>query len=85
MKLRKLLGIFLFAISHVAWADCNTVMGGCVKENTVDTSPHMRSNLGKPKERTIANHSIPVKQETHLVVEQSKPSPMHKKSTLKQL
>ena len=41
---------FLFFISSVfvsspSFAECNTVMGGCAKEDTVNVSPHMRSDF----------------------------------------
>jgi hypothetical protein len=38
-----LLVIGVFA-SNLANAECNTVMGGCTKEDTVNVSPHMKSD-----------------------------------------
>jgi hypothetical protein len=50
------LGILLTAVtlftSHAAFAECNTVMGGCVKEEVVNVAPHMRSDGNKPVSNT---------------------------------
>jgi len=35
--------------STTVFADCNTVMGGCVREDAVNASPHMRSDFTPPK------------------------------------
>lgn len=34
--------------SQVAFAECNTVMGGCTKEEAVNVAPHMRADSNKP-------------------------------------
>jgi hypothetical protein len=47
------LGILLAAVtlftSQVAFAECNTVMGGCTK---VNVAPHMRADSNKPVNNT---------------------------------
>jgi hypothetical protein len=44
-----LLVVGLFA-TNLTYADCNTVMGGCAKEDAVNVSPHMKSDyVGKTK------------------------------------
>jgi hypothetical protein len=50
------LGILLAAVtlftSQVAFAECNTVMGGCTKEEVVNVAPHMRADSNKPVNNT---------------------------------
>lgn len=48
MKLGILLTAAALLTSHTAFAECNTVMGGCTKEEAVNVAPHMRSNNNKP-------------------------------------
>lgn len=54
MKLSILLTAVTLFTSHAAFAECNTVMGGCTKEESVNVAPHMRSDSNKP-----ANHTKP--------------------------
>lgn len=58
MKLPSTLASFLWLFCHLAVADCNTVMGGCIKEESVNVAPHMRSETLKPAEKpaTVKQH-----------------------------
>ncbi|MDO8962831.1 MAG: hypothetical protein Q8R74_03975 [Methylophilus sp.] len=48
MKLSILFTAATLLVSQHAFAECNTVMGGCVKEDAVNVAPHMRSENNKP-------------------------------------
>ena len=48
MKLGILFAAVTLFTSNAALADCNTVMGGCTKEEAVNVAPHMRSDSNKP-------------------------------------
>jgi hypothetical protein len=60
-----MLRVYLLLISSIfvsspSFAECNTVMGGCAKEDSVNVSPHMRSDfLAKTKTvKSVANAPI---------------------------
>jgi hypothetical protein len=48
LKFSFLISAALLLTSHQALAACNTVMGGCTTEETVNVAPHMRSENNKP-------------------------------------
>lgn len=54
MKLLDRLASCLLLLPQLAMADCNTVMGGCVKEETVNVAPRMRTETAKPVEKPTA-------------------------------
>ena len=44
MKFSLILATLIsISTSTAAFAECNTVMGGCVKDEAVNVSPHMRA------------------------------------------
>ena len=50
MKLSITLASLIAALaSTTVFAECKTVMGGCIKEDAVNASPHMRSDYTPPK------------------------------------
>jgi hypothetical protein len=48
LKFSFLISAALLLTSPQALAACNTVMGGCTTEETVNVAPHMRSDYNKP-------------------------------------
>jgi hypothetical protein len=50
LKLSIILATLITAFTSITvFAECNTVMGGCVKEDAVNASPHMHSDYTPPK------------------------------------
>ncbi|HEY0563927.1 MAG TPA: hypothetical protein VGD04_11400 [Methylophilus sp.] len=54
MKLPYLLASGLLLLPQLTMAACNTVMGGCVKEASVNVAPHMRTEVVKPVQKPAA-------------------------------
>jgi phage tail tape-measure protein len=62
--------LFIFATN--TYAACNTVMGGCTVEETVNVSPHMRSDGGHQKKSAVKPADRAIKQPS--TVAASKPA-----------
>lgn len=67
LRVHLLVLISSIFVSSPSFAECNTVMGGCAKEDTVNVSPHMKSDfVAKTKlVKPVANAPIATNKATN--------------------